>query len=526
MKMSASRKIVYLFLTLFFVFAIILPICSMLRRITPEGFSKVFHSAQFLPALKNSFTTAFTATIISLLLAFAGAWCMERTAIPNKSVFRITFILPMLIPSISHAFGLVALFGRNGFFTNLFGIDSGIYGFWGIVIGSVMYAFPGAFIMFSEILHYEDGTPYQAASVLGVSPFHQFIDITLPYLKKTILSAFFATFTLIITDYGVPLLIGGKMTTLSVLMYNKAVSMMDYDSGSVIGLLLLLPAFAAFIIDLLNPTTAQNNFISEKREQSHNRTGKITAELFCGLITLCVISPIAAFIFMFLETKYPIIPSFTLTHIQKTINRGALNYLWNSVLFAVLSALLGVFIAFVCAYLTTRMKDRFSRNLHLISMTSMAIPGLVLGLSYVMFFHDSSIYGTLFIIVLVNSVHFFASPYLMMYNSLLKVNPNLEAVGAGLGISRLRIILDVIVPKVRNTLFEMFGSFFINSMMTISAVSFLAPPAPKPVSLMINQFEAQLLMESAAFVSLLIFLINFSLKLLINRNKTGKPAAE
>ena len=128
------------------------------------------------------------------------------------------------------------------------------------------------------------------------------------------------------------------------------------------------------------------------------------------------------------------------------------------------------------------------------------------------FFNGSPIYGTILIVILVNSIHFFASPYLMMYNTLGKINPNLEAVGQSLGIHRFFIIKDVVIPKVKGTLVEMFTYFFVNSMMTISAVSFLAPPAPKPVALMINQFEAQLLMESAAFVSIIIFVVNVLIK--------------
>lgn len=128
------------------------------------------------------------------------------------------------------------------------------------------------------------------------------------------------------------------------------------------------------------------------------------------------------------------------------------------------------------------------------------------------FFHTTPLYGTIAIIVLVNAIHFFSSPYLMIYNTLEKLNPNLEAVGECLGIGRFWMIKDIILPKVQHTLCEMFSYFFVNSMMTISAVSFLVPPAPKPVALMINQFEAQLLMESAAFVSLLILLVNVVLK--------------
>ncbi len=97
-----------------------------------------------------------------------------------------------------------------------------------------------------------------------------------------------------------------------------------------------------------------------------------------------------------------------------------------------------------------------------------------------------------------------------------KVNQNLESAGSTLGINRMRIIVDVIVPKVKGTIFEMFSYFFVNSMVTISAVSFLSPPSPKPLALMINQFEAQRQMESAAFVSLLIFIINLLLRIVFD----------
>lgn len=513
-KRSLSKNIIYISIGLFFVVSVLLPICSMLRRITPEGFSAVIRSAQFPKAVKNSLSTALATTVISLTLAMTAALCLERTAIRGKALFSAVFVVPMLIPSISHAFGLVTLFGANGLVTRLLGIRSGIYGFWGIVTGSVMYCFPVSFLMFSSILRYEDATPHKAAMVLGIPPLRRFTGIVLPYLKKPIISAFFATFTMTVTDYGVPLMIGGKCITLSVLMYNKAVSMLDYDAGSVIGAFLLIPAVVAFIVDILNPENAQSGFVSEAVEPERKLTADVPAYVFSFAVSLFVLAPIVAFCFMVFETKYPVDTTFTLYHIQKTLNRGAGEYLVNSLIYSVLAACFGTLLAFLCAYMTARVKGALGKTLHLVSMTSMAIPGIVLGLSYVIFFHDKAIYGTIVLIALVNSIHFFSSPYLMMYNTLEKVNPNLEAVGMSLGVGRLRIVRDVILPKVRHTLFEMFTYFFVNSMMTISAVSFLAPPSPKPVALMINQFEAQLLMESAAFVSLLILLVNLAVKLL------------
>lgn len=512
MNKNTSKYIINICIALFFVVCVIAPIISMLCRITPSGFKAVMESPQFGPALLNSIMTALAATPLSLTLALLSAWCIHRTDIRHKALFSMIFVLPMLIPSISHAFGLVALFGANGIITNLLHLDGSIYGFWGIVVGSVLYSFPAAFLMFSSILEYEDGMVYRAADVLGIPAFSRFRDITLPYLKKTMISAFFAVFTMIVTDYGVPLMVGGKTMTLSVLMYNKAVGMIDYDSGSVIGAILLVPAIAAFIVDLLNPERSQSGFVSERVEPGKSNVQRTLSYIFCVLICICVFAPIVSFCVMVFETKYPVDPTPTLYHIQKTISRGADQYILNSFLYSAVTAVLGTTLAFLCSYMTARMKGNFSKGLHLISITSMAIPGIVLGLSYVIFFHSFPIYGTILIVILVNSIHFFASPYLMMYNTLGKVNPNLEAVGQSLGIHRFFMIKDVIIPKVQGTLLEMFTYFFVNSMMTISAVSFLAPPAPKPVALMINQFEAQLLMESAALVSILILIVNVTVK--------------
>lgn len=512
-KAAVNRgRIINLSIAAFFCVCVILPICSMFMRITPKSFDGLIHSSQFRMAVQTSLKTSAVSTLISVILALTAAWCLERTAIRFKPVFSMIFTIPMLIPSISHAFGLVALFGTNGLLTSLFGLDNGIYGFWGIVVGSVIYSFPVAFLMFGSILRYEDGLPYKAADILGISRFHQFVAITLPYLRKTLISAVFTVFTMTVTDYGVPLMVGGTRITLSVLMYNKAVGMLDYSTGSAIGALLLIPAVVAFVVDLLNPDNGQGAFVSEAVRPERRTSRDAAAYLVCVGLSLCVLMPAAVFCIMVFETKYPVNAAFTLSHIEKTMNRGAGEYFANSLMYAALTGLIGTVAAFTCSYMTARMHGKFVRGLHLLSMVSMAVPGLVLGISYVIFFSKTPFYGTIAIILLVNSIHFFSAPYLMMYNALSKVNENLESVGLCLGVSRLRIIADVILPKVKRTVLEMFSYFFVNSMMTISAVSFLAPPAPKPVALMINQFEAQLLMESAAFVSLLILLANVIVK--------------
>lgn len=511
--MPKSRvSIVKLILMLFFGVAVVIPVLSLLLGMDVDSLKRVFSSPQFVTALKNSFFVTTVSTLLSIFISFALAWCIARTGIVLKGIFSTVFTLPMLIPSMSHGMGLIILFGSNGILTNLMNLKWNIYGFWGIVAGSVLYSFPVAFLMFLDILKYEDSAPYEAADVLGVPKRHQFLAITLPFLKKPLISIVFATFTLIVTDYGVPLMVGSQYITLPVMMYQEVIGLLDFSKGAVIGTILLVPAVIAFILDIMNHDAGNSSFIIKQVRVRQNRWKDTLSFLFCALVSLAVLLPVLSFVTLTFSTKYPIDMAFTLDNIVQTFKLQGGTYLINSLEIALAVSITGIVLAFVTAYFTARVPDRFSGMLHMISITSLAIPGIVLGLSYVTAFHNTMLYGTLLILVMVNLIHFFASPYLMVYNSLRKVNSHLEEVGETLGIKRIYLIRDVILPQVRGSLLEMFAYFFVNCMMTISAVAFLADLSHKPLSLMITQFEAQMLIECASFVSLLILIVNLILK--------------
>ncbi|MBO4421826.1 MAG: ABC transporter permease subunit [Clostridia bacterium] len=515
-KRRTARIIIQVCLALFFVTVIIAPIVTMFSRISLQSIKTVVASQNFGRAVVNSITTALTATVISMLLATAAAFSLCRSGIRLKSVYSMLFVLPMLIPSISHATGLKALIGNqgNGLLSFILGDKISIYGFPGIVAGSVLYSFPVAFLMAQTILQYEDGMPYKAAAVLGIPPFRRFTGITLPYMRKTLISMFFALFTMIITDYGVPAAITSTDfgETLSTVMFNYA-SELDLGRAGVIGVLLLIPAVVAFAVDMFVPETGQSGFVAEAAEEGKGRLSRILAYVFCTVLAVLILLPISASAIVAFAKAFPRDMTFTFGNIEKTMESGSDKFLMNSLICSAIAAVFGTLLAFISAYMTTRAKSGVTKALHLMSITSVAIPGLVLGLSYIIFFKNTPIYGTIFIIGLANTIHFFTSPYLMMYNTLGKVNPDLEAVGKTLGIKRIRIIIDVIVPKVRLTMYEMAVYFFVNSMMTISAVSLLAPP--QMLSLMISQADTQSHTGEAAMVSVMILSINLAVKLII-----------
>lgn len=500
----------------FFLAAVVLPLVRMFMRCRDADLQKIFSTPLVVRGMVNSVCVSLCATLLSVTLALLIAWCMSRTRVRLKGLFHTLLLLPMLIPSISHGMGLVILFGSNGKLTNRFHfLEGGLYGFWGIVIGSVMYSFPVAYLMISDVLKYEDFTPYEAASVLGIPPLHVFTGITLPYLRKPMVNVVFATFTMIVTDYGVPLMVGGTYKTLPVVMYEEVIGRLDFERGSVFGVILLAPAVVAFLVDRFCHSAVRSSFVSNPFQLKRSRLRDTAAYGVLIATVLAVVYPLASFMQLTFATRYPKDMHFTMHNVVSTIQKGALHYLGNSLSISLMAALAGTLIAFFCAYFTARVPSKSSAFLHLMSILSLAVPGIVLGLSYALSFKGTFLQGSAALLVLVNIVHFFSSPYLMIYNSFGKLNPNLEPVGATLGISRLRMIRDVLLPQTRETLLEMFSYFFVNSMMTISAVAFLATAKTKPISLMINQFEAQTLLEASAFVSLLILLSNLCVKGLI-----------
>lgn len=507
--MSTTLKIL---LCVFWLFAIVLPLIRMLSTMASVDVGAVITAKKFSKALRQSLLVSFTATVISVSLAGLLSWAVARTNIHHKTALNTLITIPMLIPSISHGMGLIILLGANGWLSRALGLTSGIYGFLGIVIGSVMYSFPVAYLMLYDVLRYEDGTPYEAAEVMGFTTRDKFFSITLPYLRKPLISVIFATFTMIITDYGVPLMVGGKYMTLPIMMYQDVIGMLDFGKGSVIGMILLIPALIACILDMTNRDKGNGAFVGKPYRIKENKRRDRIARIIVILTVILVFLPIGSFSVLGFMKKYPIDMSFSLTNAAQAVNMGALRYLKNSLIIAFTVSFLGTALALFNAYLTARNKTKLSYVLHLMSITSLAIPGIVLGLSYVMFFKTTPIYGTFAMLFLVNSMHFFASPYLMAYNTFGKINENLEDVGATMGISRWGVLKDVLLPQSTSTILEMMSYFFVNCMMTISAVSFLANVGNKPIALMITQFEGQMQLECAAFVSLTILVVNVVMK--------------
>lgn len=513
--MNKNNKNKYLMLIVF-IFAVIIPMVNLLSYIRLDEAKALFSSDQFGALVFNSIVTTVIATIISVSFAFIVSWLLNRSNVKFKSIYASIFTMPMLIPSISHAIGLIILLGSNGILTKLLNIDISLFGFNGIILGSILYSFPVAFLLLNDAFRYEDYTTYEAAEILGLSPMSQFLKITIPNINKNLIAAIFSVFTMIFTDYGVPLMIGGKFQTLSTYMYREIIGLLNFSNGAIIGALLLIPALIAFIIDVKTKENNGNASVKKDFVIKENKNRDLFANIFIPILCLFLLLPIGSFVVLSFVKHFPQDMSFSLDHMKTALDLGLKDYLINSLVISLSTALLGTIVSYISAYLTAKSEKNFSTMmLHLLSIFSLAIPGVVLGLGYVLLFSGSIIYNTVFILIMVNIVHFFSSPYLLAYNTFKTLSDDYEDISAIYGISKWKMINDVYVPNMEKTIYEMFSYFFINAMITISAVSFLSNVKNQPLALLIPQLDSQSLIEPTALISLIILLINLLFKLVM-----------
>ena len=515
---------------------LIVPMLMLLRRsvdVTPfyAGFAQVIGSSTTKQALLNSCVVTITASLLAVSLAFFFAYVVElKLPVKLRPFFRFLAILPMLVPSITHGLVIVYLFGKMGIITQLFGVQLPIYGPLGIIMGSFFYAFPLAFLVLSQALINLDGRLFETAAMLGVKPMRRFFDITLPIMKYAMFSAFAVCFTMIFTDYGIPLSVGGTYSIIPLLFYKNVIGMLDFSKGAIYSTMILIPAVIVYLLDILYFSKKQ---VSSTRNVVPVKSGRfhpIQKLFFCVLIVVLVV-PIALILITPFIQSWPYDMSLTLSHFSRIITVGKLGSLiLNSIFIALMTGVLGTLLSLAAGYMYVRASNAPSglkKVTHALYITSLAIPGLALGLAFAMFFRGTPLYNTVWILIIVNVMHFFGSPYMMAISHFKLLNPNLEAVCYTLGGSSLRVLIDVIIPNSRRMLLDVFVYFFTNTMVTISAVSLLYNAKLTTLALQITAYSDQGMWESAVAISLVILLINTVMKawqsFRLNRRRNEEP---
>ena len=493
------------------VFAL-LPLVTLAFHIEGKDWEYIRENSVFQESVINSLIYTGAATVITIILALIVAYLLNASSLKRKNLFVVLLTLGMLVPTISVGLGLRILFGKNGFLDLLFGQEIEIRGFPGLILGSVMTSCPATFLSLYDALHYEDNGPYDAAGIMGIRRISTFFRLTVPYLKIALISAFCACFTLIFSDYGMPMEVAGKVKTLPMFIYDQFMSSYQFGRGSIAGFVLLIPAAISFVFDLIFRDQSEGE--KQKRLIVSGKGFNWATVIVICLVCACLFLPQLAFISLSFTESFPNDLTLTMKHVENIFSNthgvGLSSYIENSLKLAGMTALAGTCFAYMLGYLSVRKSGRMGKAVDLLALSTIAIPGLVLGIGYIFLFKQTNgkFYGTLLILMVVNVFHFLGSPYLLAKNCLSKINSEYEVIGETLGVSRGRIITRVLIPGSVSTLVEMFSYFFLNSMITISAVAFLCTYDNQPLSILITTYEKNSNYEMQSVISLIILALN------------------
>ncbi len=502
------KRVLYGLVAVWLFLFMVYPLFTLLKRsfqdraggfVGLENYVAYFSSPATSSSLRHSFNIGIFSMVITVVLAFGVAYALTRTKIPGKRVIRTVSLLPMFIPSVVQALAFIYMFGNNGAFTRATGINIGLYGPVGIVMSEVFWAFPHALTILLTSLATADARLYEAAESLGASSLRTFLTVTLPTVKYGLMSAAFVTFTLAITDFGAPKVVGGDYGVLATDIYAKVVGQQNFGMGAAVSAVLLVPTAVAFVLDRIvqrqqvAQITADIVPLAPKRSAPLVRVGLF---LLCTLVTGYILSVYGMVVVGALTSYWPYDLSLTLKNFSEFYvagaHHGALHVLWNTIKMALLASVMGTVIIFFSAYLIERSRklQRARAVLYLLSIIPLSIPGTVLGLSYLFTYNNPSnplnvLYGTMVILAISTVFHYYTVPFLTATAALKQMDREFEAVGESLNAPFYRTFWQVIVPLGLPSILSIATYLFLNALVTLSALVFLFVPGNEVASLMV-----------------------------------------
>ena len=473
------------------VVTIVLPLYAMLSKsmqnnhgdfVGLTNFSEYFSNPALFYSIHNSLTVSIISTFIVIVTAFIYGYALTRSCMPFKSLFKLISIVPLLTPSLLGGISLVYWFGKQGVANGLL-MGESIYGPIGIVIGSSYWVFPHALIIVVTALSITDARLYEAAIALRTSTIKTFFTVTLPGCKYGLISAGFVAFTLIFTDFGVPKVIGGNYNMLATDIYKQVIGQQNFEMGAVVSVILLIPALLAFAVDrqVQKKQVALLSARAVPYQPKPSRMRDISLLVFCCVVGGCILAMIGMAQYAALVKFWPYNLSLSLNNFNfDVMDGGGWEAYWNSIRMASYTALFGTGIVFFGAYLVEKGRG-FSAGrvgFHMLAMTPLAVPGMVLGLSYIFFFNLPGnplnfLYSTMGILVICTIVHFYTVSHLTAITALKQMDAEFESVSSSLKAPFYKTFARVTVPVCLPAIFDISIYLFLNAMTTVSAVIFL-----------------------------------------------------
>jgi iron(III) transport system permease protein len=490
----------------------------------PEGFTLHYYK-EFLTKsyyYRSFFNTLFLGiltTSVCIFVGFCNAYMTTRGPVFLRRALRVVSLLPIIAPPYIFALSLIILMGRSGIITKTFDLNWSIYGFVGCVIAQTLSFLPLAYIMIENSLSTLNPNLEDSASNLGASEQKILRSITIPLCAPGILKAALIVFVLSIAEFGNVALLSGRTPFLApdvYIMITGAES--NFNMGSVLSVFLMMPCLVIFLIQgYIIKGKGYTTIVGKPVAAEPRSISPALLILFVPVTILAAILILITFGVVGAGAFTKIVGinnTFVWEHILSTRSDSAL---FNSVKISLITGFLGAVFGIILAYVIERGKFKGRSFLEFLSLSGFALPGTALAIGYILAFSKPPLHltGTLMILVLCCVFREFVVGVEAGSSKLKQLSTEMEDASSNLGANTVTTFLRIVLPIIFPAFIYGFIYGFMRTMVTLSAVIFLATPNTYMASIFIFETGTFGELGIACATSLkLIFIVAVSLAIL------------
>lgn len=516
--------LVIVFLLMFVVY----PILSLLMESFSNGeggisfsaYISLFGRKTFLITFRNTLILGFISGGISTLIGFLFAYIDCYVGTRLKPLFNAVAVLPVVSPPFVLSLSAIMLFGRSGLITNkLLGMnDASIYGLHGVLIVQSLTFFPVCYLMLKGLLKNIEPSLEESARNMGASRWRTFVTVTLPLMAPGLANAFLVTFIEAVADFANPMMLGGNYSTLATSIYIQAIGAHDMRGATAQAVLLLVLTMILFLVQkywLDNKiVTTVSGKSSRERTSITDASVRIPLSLFCGFLSIAVLVfyglvPLGALMKLWGRDF-----SLTLKHFQYVFSIG-LKPFQDSLIFSAITAPITALLSMIIAYLVVKKRFLGRGFIEFVSLFAMAVPGTVLGLSYVRGFNSGlfstgilTLTGTSTIIILAFVVRSLPVGTRSGIAALRQIDRSLEESAYDMGAGSGKVFASITLPLVKDSFFSGLITTFVRSMTATSSAVFLISPMHRLITPQImEQVDMGHFGNACAYSTLLIIIV-------------------
>lgn len=493
-----------------------------------------FYDVQTL--LSNSLVVAFGMTLIAILLGLMFAWLLVRTNLPTKGAIELVIISPYAVPGYIYAIIYITTYGPerglvSTFVMELLGLQSSpfaLYSVWGITVVAGINAVTTIYLLLVPALQNMDPALEEVGRVHGAKMRNTIRSITFPLILPAIASGALVTFLRGMGQFSVVDILGSRngfdVYATAIWSAIRQFSPPRYGEASALAISLLLLTIV-LVWYYRKITSRKEDFMTITGRGGQPQRwdlGKWRWPIAIGVwvvISVIWLLPILVMVMVSFHTMwpgYPDLSKLTLSHYETAITNPRLRHAFvNSVLVSLSGATIGTILVFGLAYYTERTKYRFRKLIDVLSLSPLAIPGIILGASVLFAFlwlgniHPLvNLYDTLWIIIIGSVIVYLPFSSRIAIGNMVQIHSDIEESARVYGATWFQQLREIFLPLSKKTIVIIWFYLLIHifQLLTIAIMTYTSNTEVAPIAIF-NIFNQQANIEFVSAVSTLFIAI-------------------